>query len=97
MLERRLEVGDVRLDLAPEDLPEKQVDAEDELLGDGQHQRPESRHVDLERLASDRHELLRQADADGASVVLALHRKRKGEASFYLYIMMYTCTGGRWE
>ncbi len=49
MLEGRLEVRDVGLQLPAEDLAHDEVGDEDELLRDGEHQRPQRGHVDLRR------------------------------------------------
>ncbi|CAL4909597.1 unnamed protein product [Urochloa decumbens] len=72
VLERQLEVRDVRLDLGVEQLLGDERGEEEELLADGQDERAQRRDVGLERAAGDGHEVLGQRHAGLALVVLLL-------------------------
>lgn len=53
VLDRQLEVGDVAPDLELEDVPQDHGGQEEELLRDGEDQRPQRGDVDLQGVAGD--------------------------------------------
>jgi hypothetical protein len=72
VVERHLEVRDVRAGAGAEDLAADEGGEEEELLRHGEDQGPERGDVGLERLAGDGHEVLGEGDADAARLVLLL-------------------------
>ncbi|PON95928.1 LOW QUALITY PROTEIN: hypothetical protein TorRG33x02_081760 [Trema orientale] len=72
VLERLLEVRDIRLPLGVEYLPPDERHQEEELLRRWQDQGADRGDVRLQRLPSDRHQVLRQRDPHFALLVLLL-------------------------
>mmetsp|Transcript_5393 Transcript_5393/g.11879 ORF Transcript_5393/g.11879 Transcript_5393/m.11879 type:complete len:258 (-) Transcript_5393:671-1444(-) len=72
MVKRCLEIRDVGLDLAAQNLAQEEVEDEDGLLREGQHQGAEGGDVDLQGLSCHCHELLGQAHAHFPDLILAL-------------------------